>query len=246
MKEIIFLKENLVYDENLTDEGLLVYIALRGKYYLKNVHSTIDWIHYDDLIWNLTGEDSHTKCYIQKMKLGIENLSELGEIKIISYKKDKMKIEFLDTYYFDMKNELINTIKIYTDEVYKIINSRLKQRDKILRYFIIKISTLVRNIFNNVCAVYGVKIKNDNYNNNCDIGYDSIEYCAAYFADISESSAIRYDKWLEENGLLCMLRSENGLTNCYSRLKDKNGLEEFFNIRESAYLKYLKSKNINS
>lgn len=238
--ESIFLKKSLIENKTLTDEGLLVYIALRYEYYYKTKRLKTKWIHYDDLVYNLTGLDSCNKKYIQKMKDGIENLAELRELEIIQSTKDKIKITFLDSYYFNSKKEsedISSYIIIYDYEITKIVNSNLKQKDKMLRYFICKIGTIYHSSEEIIYHENQVMFANN-------VGIMSIKYCAD-LSNVSTSSAIRYDKWLEENELLYILRSDSaivddcsqeiisGFTNCYSRPEHKDALENFFNLRQN-------------
>lgn len=230
MNNVIFLKYFLIDYEDLTNEGLLSYIALRSKYYSKTDSSNIKWIYYDDLFNNLTGLNSCNKKYIKKIKSGIKNLDELGEIKIIKLKKDKVKIEFLDSYYFDTENY---TVTIYLNEVYKIMHSNFKhnQKDKLLRYFVCKISSFMFDVFD---------IFDDNgrhYNqfklnsSNGSIGIEDTKF-PAELANINLDNIDKYDKWLEENKLLYILHSIRDLTDCYSRPKDINKLETLYKTRE--------------
>ena len=67
MDKPVYLSKRVTENSNITDEGILVYIALRTKYYFQKWHFSRDMIHYEDLLWILMEDDKYTKNYLKKI-----------------------------------------------------------------------------------------------------------------------------------------------------------------------------------
>lgn len=246
MDKLVYLSKIVTENRNITDEGILVYTALRTKYYFPKCHFSTDMIHYEDLLWILSGQDNYSKNYFKKMKDGMENLDKLKLIHIEKQYKNKVLVTFQDTYFFtsSKKDEMEEKTEetepftiLYLREIRTIMESDEKFRDKLLRYFIAKIGTIFHGDYHRI-AFNGIGFTHVN-----NVGAMPQKY-VSYIADIKEKAAQHYDKWLEEHELLIILRSSgkivdsktrvivNGFPNCYARPENIQELDFYFNHRE--------------
>ena len=243
MKTDIFLSKKVLENPFLTDEGFLAYTALRTKWYFSNHHFQEDIIHYEYMLWILSGKETHTNKFLQKMKTGLHNLVDIGLIDLKKEHINKALLQFNDSYFFKSKDSDMNAgqVENYTTiqlaEVHKIMLSSEKYKDKLLRYFTIKIGSIYRG--NPKLPAPG----NEGYYCMNNVGSMPISYCAR-LAQIKEKAAMHYDHWLEENGLLIILRSNskilddyygkivNGFPNCYARPEHISELKDYYTQRE--------------
>ena len=250
MDKPVYLSKKVTENSNITDEGILVYVALRTKYYFQKWHFSRDMIHYEDLLWILMEDDKYTKNYLKKIKDGLENLDKLKIIHIEQRYKNKDLITFQEMYFFTTskkegreKEEIDSATEktepftiLYLREIHTIMKSDEKFKDKLLRYFIAKVGTIYHG--NNQISFNGIGFTHVN-----NVGAISQKYVSD-IAHIKEKAAQHYDKWLEEHGLLIILRSSgkivdnktrvivNGFPNCYARPENIKELDFYFNQRE--------------
>ena len=236
----IFLSKKVTENAVLTDDGFLVYVALRSKWYFDDKHFTEDYIHYDELLWILTESTEHSKTYIEKIKNGTQNLEALGLIQQLKQCSGGEIIQFNKSYYFNAKSEskqFENYVVIYLSEVRTIMSSQEKFRDKLLRYFTAKIGSIYHGEDKLPFAGNPGAYLTDS------VGAMPISHCAD-MAHIREKAALHYDRWLENNHLLVILRSNskildddrriiiNGFPNCYARPADIDKLRKYYIQRE--------------
>ena len=223
----IFLNKDIIENSSLTDEGLIAYVALRNRSEFER-----DLILYDYLGYKLTGNITPSGMS-QKLKKGIMNLQELNLIKIVEDKGKKLEVDLNNLYFTTQKNdEKFNPfIIINQDEIRTIMNSCIKFKEKLLRYFIVLIGTINNGSFST---------PNDKYCPN--VGNSPISYIASK-ANISTKTAIDYNKTLEELRLIYICRSndivvdnsgkiQNSFTNCYGRPEDMEAVKSFQTYRE--------------
>ncbi len=236
----IFISKKVLENEALTDNGFLVYVALRAKWCYSPSGFNKDIIHVKDLYWILTGKLGCSNSYVGKLHQGIENLSLLG---LIDYQRTDINsyiATFKEAYFFSAKKEAPNFeeyVCIRLEEIQIIMASDEKYRDKLLRYFICKIGTVYHGENKRLTPESPGFVFMDN------VGNMPIKYSAS-LAGIGEKAAIAYDRWFEDNNLLIILRSSNkvidehtlkimyGFTNCYARPEHFDILKYYYDQRE--------------
>lgn len=236
----VYLSKKVLENPELTDEGFLVYVALRMKWCYSKHNFNRDIIHLKDLLWLLSGTLDCTNNYLKKMQQGLDNLVTLGLLEAIPINTNTILASFKSTYFFSAKKDSSDFepyVIIYVNEIQKIMSSDEKFRDKMLRYFVAKIGTIYHgeNKRMTVSSVgYGLMNNVDNM---------SISHCAD-LARIGQKAAIDYEKWFEKNNLLVILRSSNkildeftlrivnGFPNCYARPEHIAELKKYYDQRE--------------
>ena len=233
----IFIRKGLLYHPELSHNGLMVYVSLRTRYFHNQYHPVTDWISYDYLWWTLTGLDAEApKSTVKKLKEGLQNLNDIGEIKIISETKQAVKIEFPPVYYFNSdKDKTEPFVIIYQSEIYKIMQSDIKNKDRLLRHFCVMVST-INNASDGKANENGVVYIGG-------VGSQSIRYICD-LAQVKPDAAIAYNEFLENSKMLVIMRSDSaivddyskqivsGFRNCYCRPEDRDKLEEYYNRRQ--------------
>lgn len=236
----VFLSRKVLENAGLTDEGFLVYVALRTKWYYSKLNFNKDIIHLQDLMWLLSDALECSNRYIMKMRQGIENLVSLKYIEVQKINSNAVIATFNDTYFFSTKKnepDFEPYAVVYEYEIHTIMGSGEKFRDKLLRYFTAKIATIYNG------ENKRMSVEKDGYSLMNNIGCMPIGYCAS-LAGIGVKAAIAYDKWIEEHNLLVILRSSNkiidektmgivnGFPNCYARPEHILTLKAYYDQRE--------------
>lgn len=231
--ESIFLEKKMVLNKELTDEGMLAYVAIMS--YTNKCRRPIELLLYDGLGYEVS-EIVNNKNIIDAIKVGIKNLVDLDLIKVLS-RNDRGLLTDVSSLYFSIskKDELFSYyLEIYREEVLKIINGGMKFKIKVLRYFICVMSTI------NHSSSFG------DMNNRCNnVGNTTIQNLAE-ISQMSQESVMVYNKWLEENGLLFIQRSDKRLintsgviikqfVNVYGRPSDQSTIINFQSKVEKRY-----------
>lgn len=232
----IFLENNIIKNRSITDNGILAYVGLRM---IVNNKKNKDYVLYDYIVYSLCGSfksDKLKKC----IKNGISELEQLGLIR--TYAETNLGKELdLSGIVFNVKDQnhsSDNSFKYFTTinqkEILVILSSQEKYKIKILRYFICMISTLNHS-----------RCTGETNNQHRNIGSRSIQFLSE-IANISKDAVIHYNKFLEDNHLIYICRSEkfvsnnNGIiersfTNCYGRPEDKYFIDVFQFKTENRY-----------
>lgn len=213
----IWLENDIIRNQEIDDNALIAYIGLRTI--LCNEIQQ-DYIAYDCIAYVISRQINNKKL-ISAIKKGIDILTKLSLITCLNESSIGKELQF-DKLIFDSKEKHFTIV--YQNELYKILNSDISCNIAILRYFIITISTLNHS-----------KQKGFTTNNYENVGNQSIQY-RADMAGISKKTAIKYDKWLEDNQLLYIARSDKAVVNSngaieksfcnhYGRYSDKNNID---------------------
>lgn len=221
----IFLENDVIRNSDLTDDGLLAYVGLR---IMANNQKVKDYVLYDYITYCLCGVmgNDNLKKYV---KNGIADLEHLGFVNVLDTTNVGKEIDLSNIMFSvnkDEPSEFKYFTKINKNELFTILNSTEKFKIKILRYFICMISTLNHS-----------KYSGDTINQFTNVGSQSIQHLAE-LSNISKNAVIHYNKFLEENQLIYICRSdkfvanENGIieknfTNCYGRPEDKYSINSF-------------------
>ena len=218
-KEMYVLDKNFILDPKISDNCLLAYVVLM----IAKRKRRVDYFPYEYLCFQST-DRIQDKIIISKVKKGIKELESLKIVKLIQETKIGKQLDidklFMET---DSHNKkIIPFVSISRDELQKILNSGLKHRMSMLRYFLCVISTL-SSVDNQT-----------GYLSRKGVAYRSIESLSD-LAKINRNTVFHYNKWLEENGLLYINHSydvvlddkgriEKGIPNCYGRPQDYNAI----------------------
>lgn len=249
-QETIMVANKILQDKRITDEGLMVYVSILSI--TKGCRRSIEYLVYDSLAYEVS-DIVNNKNVITAVKAGIYNLNEIGFIKVIDTKDKGVLVDVSNLYFStNLKDECFSFyVSIYRNEVLKIINSKMKFKMKLLRYFICLLSTInhkdVSGDINHYCK---------------NVGSRSIKELSD-ISMLSESAVLDYNKWLEDNELIYIKRadvclvSDTGVvikkfTNAYGRMVDKDRIDMFQNkirikygANKSSHIKTLRMTNNN-
>lgn len=230
----IFLKNDLITGNTLTQDGVLAYIALRTlideSIPLYNKTSSTDCISVNRLAYSLIGEMDYEKALIDSLVRGI---AELASGKWISIRKDlstNKNYEYvldIEKLWLDKENDKFTVV--YLDDIYKIMTckdniDKMDKKLRILKYFVTLVSTF-------------------DWSLDGKIGYMSEEYIAG-LANIAVRTLQRYNVILAEKQILYIYKSNDKvredyklkqIKNCYSRYEDKGICEQYASNYENMY-----------
>ena len=211
----IFLKNNILENENLNYYDIVTYAALRGVYLngMEEILITIDTIVYE--LYENTDIDSIGRKIKEQFKNSIFNLNNLGIINIVKdCGKGRFIINMNNLYFIPNADNPFTTI--YNNDIKRILNLIIKDktdRVKLLNYFIMLMRTV---------------------DNRKKVGYKSIEHISN-LADISQTTLTSYNKILEDNEIIYTyhhnkvfaakdgdVNSISSLPNHYGRYNDKD------------------------
>lgn len=224
----IFLNKKYVFGkECVSDEALMVYVALRRFYQreINNYYVSMNMIYYN--LFGKFDKSKNNRYIIEKLKIGLNELINIGivsYVSIISPKEfilDLTKIEY-DTSKAKETKEYF--VIIDDTEIFKIMNCDNANKFKLCRYFIYLVGT-----FNNSKETNSIHaLRND-------VGYSPLEYMVDQ-TEISENTIINYNTLLEELKLIYIYKAPyikrnndgeiNGITNTYGRYKNKELVEK--------------------
>lgn len=227
----LFLRNDLITGNTLTQDGVLAYIALRTlideSIPLYNKTSSIDCISVNRLAYSLIGEMDYEKALTDSLQRGIY---ELAGSELISIRKDlstNKSYEFI----LDLEKIWLDTEKdkftvVYLNDVYKIMtcNEKMDKKIRMLKYYVALISTF-------------------DWSLDSKIGHMSQEYIAEQ-ADASIRTCQRYNEILVNMQIIYVYKSNDKvrdcdklkqIKNCYSRYEDKGICEQYASNYENMY-----------
>lgn len=242
----IRLYKHILKNQNITENGILAYIALTyadiGLYFPY-------YITFEQLEFMLTGETSSignkNRKICKRIENGIIELEHEKIIKIASKDKNGLQIDYRNSNVNFVNEKPFVLIRDY--EIRTILLSGEQSKEIILRYFINIIGSL----------------SNDKKAANTDTGY-SMTYVGSYNMDtlaslsyISRRTAIRYNQKLVDLGLLYIARSavmsekdkgkiEDRVSNCYSRPENSDKADELILKREESFKGKNKTKELDN
>lgn len=230
----IFLKNDLITGNTLTQDGVLAYIALRTlideSIPLYNKTSSTDCISVNRLAYSLIGEMDYEKALIDSLVRGIAELASGEWISIrkdLSTNKNYEYVLDIEKLWLDKENDKFTVV--YLDDIYKIMTckdniDKMDKKLRILKYFVTLVSTF-------------------DWSLDGKIGYMSEEYIAG-LANIAVRTLQRYNVILAEKQILYIYKSNDKvredyklkqIKNCYSRYEDKDACEQYASNYENMY-----------
>ena len=230
----IFLRNDLITGNTLTQDGVLAYIALRSiideSIPLYNKTSSTDCISVNRLAYSLIGEMDYEKALIDSLVRGIAELASGEWISIrkdLSTNKNYEYVLDIEKLWLDKENDKFTVV--YLDDIYKIMTckdniDKMDKKLRILKYFVTLVSTF-------------------DWSLDGKIGYMSEEYIAG-LANIAVRTLQRYNVILAEKQILYIYKSNDKvredyklkqIKNCYSRYEDKDACEQYASNYENMY-----------
>lgn len=218
----LFLNKEVCLN-NLSNEGLAVWcglLSLQNEDCIKNVCCTSDIVGYA-----LSKSMKHSRRFVDYIISGIDELVNLGYLSIVEL-KGKHRVYDCSKLAVDAKSMLYTVIT--SEEANKIFQIKGVDSFLLLRYFICVMSTISTTI--------EVKVDVNYSKSNC-VGNMTINYIAR-MCGIRDSTAMEYNKLLEENGLIYIYRQPiyminrkskalSRLPNVYGRPCDKIFIDTF-------------------
>lgn len=233
----LFLKKDLVTGFNLTQDGVLAYIALRiimdESIPLYNKSSTVDCVSVNRMAYTImASKEKYEKALLDSLQRGIFELQLANLIQILQDFSTKTSNEYLidlSGIYLDTEKEQFVTI--FSNEIHIILgcNEIMKKKISMLKYFVAVVST-----FNWSKSMRKLQGK---------IGTMSMEFIASQ-ADISPRTCIRYNEILSTIKIIYIYKSNDKvrdgdklrqIKNCYSRYVDKGACEDYASNYENWY-----------
>ena len=212
--KIIFLKNGVLENKEMSDYDIAVYVSLRNLYagYGEEVLIDVDTILYDLYSDDFTKVGRKVK---ENFRKAIEHLGELGIIEIvIDLLRGRYIINMNNLYFEANAQNPFTTVR--KEEVRKMFTLQTEENVdnlKLLRYFIMLMRTV---------------------NGKDSVGYKSLDHLAK-LANISKKSVITYNKILEDNEIIYIYHHDmiystgndaiSSLPNHYGRYADKNNIE---------------------
>lgn len=229
MKTNIILQRSVVQNPDISPDGIAVYISLR-RTCIKSI--TTRYVTPTLLYYDLVGNDIISQNTQQKIISGINNLSDIGLLRILKAEKPHYIID-TSNLIFDSNEEGFLTIDC--DEIYRVAEAD-KDNFKLLKYLVIMLSTLSSKT--TVCANSKI-VKNV-------IGNCTIEKLCL-LSGVNERTAHKYNKILEDNKIIYIYRfasrsvkTNKYPTNIYGRFCNKLHI----NMYISSTLNYLPTDEI--
>ena len=238
MNTKLFLKNDIIRDTDMSTEEVFAYVGIRKVMSewipivnANNMNKTM-YLSAEQLCFSLTGK--FIDQYIEMLQTGLKRLISRGLIfPIEEISQRQVYIVDVSSVYLNTANQYFTIIedweikKILTWNNVKYISTLVSR----MRYFIVLIST-----FNHSKSEFYGEGK---------VGHMSIEYIASH-ANISEKSAKRYNKDLEEMQLIYAYRTNDKylidghfrqIKNTYSRYADKGICNMFaFENEKNGYI----------
>lgn len=227
----LFLRNDLITGNTLTQDGVLTYITLRilidESIPLYNRTSSIDCVSVNRLAYLLVGLVDYEKALTDALARGIAELAGGEWISIrkdLSTNKSYEYVLDLEKIWLDTDNDKFTVV--YPNDVYKIMtcNEKMDKKIRMLKYYVALISTFD-------WALDGK------------IGHMSQEYIAEQ-ADNSTRTCQRYNDILVEMKMIYVYKSNDKvrdgdklkqIKNCYSRYEDKGICEQYASTYENMY-----------
>lgn len=227
----LFLRNDLITGNTLTQDGVLAYIALRTlideSIPLYNKTSSTDCISVNRLAYSLIGEMDYEKALTDSLQRGIYELSGGEWISIRKDLSTNKSYEFV----LDIEKLWLDTEKdkftvVFPADVHKIMtcNEKMDKRIRMLKYYVALVSTF-------------------DWSLDGKIGHMSQEYIAG-LADNSIRTCQRYNDILVDMQMIYVYKSNDKvrddyklkqIKNCYSRYDDKDLCEQYASNYENMY-----------
>ena len=247
----IQLYKHIITNDNLSENGILAYIALT----LMDIKIGFPYyITFNQLEYMLTGDecsfDSKNRKISKKIEYGIKELVNNQILKLVEINNSKASKKGIMVDYSNSKMRFGNKkpfVLIRDYEVKSILLNGGQGKEILLRYFINVIGSL----------------SNDKKAANIDTGY-SMTYVGSYNIDklaalsfISSRTAIRYNQKLVDLNLLYIARSavmsekdkgkiDDRVSNCYSRPENSGKADELILKREESFKGKNKTKELDN
>lgn len=230
----LFLRNELIAGNTLTQDGVLAYIALKilidESIPLCNKKLSVDCISVNRLAYLLIGEMDYEKALTDSLQRGIYELAGGEWISIHKDLSTNKSYEFV----LDLEKIWIDTGKdkftvVYSNDVYKIMtcNEKMDKKIRMLKYYAALVSTF-------------------DWSLNSKIGHMSQEYIAEQ-ANNSSRTCQRYNDILVDMQIIYVYKSNDKISdgnklkqikNCYSRYEDRDvceryaaGFEEMYGVQ---------------
>ncbi|MDY5027143.1 MAG: hypothetical protein SPF19_11610 [Oliverpabstia sp.] len=227
----LFLRNDLITGNTLTQDGVVAYIALRilidESIPLYNKASSIDCVSVNRLAYLLVGLVDYEKALMDALARGIAELSGGEWISIHKNLSTNKSYEFV----LDLQKIWIDTEKdkftvVYLNDIYKIMtcNEKMDKKIRMLKYYVVLVSTFD-------WALDGK------------IGHMSQDYIAEQ-ADNSTRTCQRYNDIFVDMQMIYVYKSNDKvrdgdklkqIKNCYSRYEDKDVCERYASGYEEMY-----------
>lgn len=240
----IFLRKKVIEDVNINNDGLAVYVALRK---LMNKDEKEYFVSYNMIAYSLYGNTDYGRRFLDHIKYGLQNLIDMELIKVVSTIGKTEFICDLSKLFFSTDNVAETKdyfIKIYTDEVHKIMQSN-KDKFNLLKCFIHTVGSMD----------YKAKVYIDIAYQNVEVGYMTQDYLGS-LCGMVQVDYYKYSVELENIGVLYVKRNEDfyldgdipkRLINCYGRPSDKELIDKYADkyaeMKDS--VKFKSGRNVN-
>ena len=190
---MIYISNEIIRDENITDDAVVVYVFLQILTYSPNYDSVT--FNVSQIVDQAYGEvNSHSVC--DKVKAGLKSIVDNGYLDIIKESSHWWRI-FMTSY--KVADE--GYVAISADAARTIMDDEhIRNKPSILRYYLLLLTTIY------------TKTK---------VGtYDQSWFCEKL--GVSKQTLSKYTRFLEEKQLIAVYRSAlNNVSNTYGRFDDK-------------------------
>lgn len=235
----IYLRKKIIFDENINDEGIAVYTALRKIY---NSNECNYYISVKQLAYILTNTYDFQSRFLDSIKYGLNNLIDIELVKVEKQLSQSEYILNLSSLFYEYDCDVENDyyLVVFKDELNRIMNVQ-KSVFKLYKYFVTLISTIstTKYVYTN-----SVGETLNNFLGDCTIDY------LAEISNISKRSICNmdngYNKSLEDLKLIYIKRCDDffvsnntvkSLRNFYGRFENKKWIDkyasEYANINNS-------------
>lgn len=231
----LFIVKRITENMQISDEAFVVWCALRS---IMEKDETEYFVNHNVLAWRIFNRTGN-RTELETIKAGFNELVNLGYVKILFNCNKSDHVVDLSALYYN-RDEFFATITL--EEMHKIMNIEGRHdKYKLLRYFTCQIGS-----FNQSDSMMDYKGK---------IGSLSLEYFESLMP-INKSTVISFNRILEENHILFIIRHKDfyqtkysdgssnlrEIPNTYSRWCDRKLAEQFAeNLHGYEYMEYKKN-----
>ena len=184
----IILSKEIVRDEKLSDEGFLVYVAIRAIQQGRFVATSLNQLYYKLVADCYSEKEQNNRKLREKIKRGFDELLDRGFIDVVHSALDQFTLECsnITLYVKKVKKTKEVFVSLTLEEIRIIMNIPNIQVEKLLRYFAILKSTI--NIHTHV-------------------GFTGTEKLAAW-SNISRKTLFEFNKILEDKNLIYIVHNK--------------------------------------